>query len=262
MKRARSFRNRSFVCSLIFPVILLFFGGHSFAAIPFITEDTGTQGKGKFQIELIGEYGSDSEHIITAKTTDLSATLTYGAIDPVDIILSIPYQAWRTDGSGSTAKGDGIGDIAIEAKWRFIEQEGLSLALKPGFTVPTGDEQKDLGAGRATYHLYFIATEEISPWSINVNLGYIRNENATDERKDIWHASIDALYDLTKELKLGLDIGVGRNPDSSSKTPPAYILGGLIWALRENLDIGLGLKGGFTKPETDISVRGGITWRF
>jgi hypothetical protein len=59
-----------------------------------------------------------------------------------------------------------------------------------------------------------------------------------------------------------LDAGVATNPDSSSNTPLAYILGGLIWSLRENFDIGLGVKGGLTKPETDISFRGGITWRF
>jgi hypothetical protein len=247
---------------LICSFILLSSAGHAFAAIPFITDDTGTQGRGKFQFEFFGEYGHDSDARIAAKTTDLSATLTYGVIDPIEIIVSVPYQAWRTDDSGSVAKGDGIGDIAMEAKWRFYEREGLSLALKPGFTVPTGDEEKGLGAGRATYFLFFIASKEISPWSINVNLACIRNENTIDERRDIWHASIDALFEVMKDLKLGLDIGVETNPDSSSNTPPAYILGGLIWSLRENLDIGLGVKGGFTKPETDVSVRGGITWRF
>lgn len=44
--------------------------------------------------------------------------------------------------------------------------------------------------------------------------------------------------------------------------PPAYILGGLIWSVRENLDIGLGIKGGFTKPAADVAIHGGITWRF
>ena len=43
---------------------------------------------------------------------------------------------------------------------------------------------------------------------------------------------------------------------------PAYILGGFIYSVKENFDIGIGVKGGLTKPETDISVRGGITWRF
>jgi hypothetical protein len=243
-------------------IFLIVFWACSASAIPFITDDTGTLGKGKFQIELSGEYGSDSEDIITTKASDLSASLTYGIIDPVDIVLGLPYQAWRLEDSQSVVKGHGIGDLSIEANWRFHEQEGLSFALKPGFTIPTGDEERGLGSGRTNYYLYFIASKEMNPWAFNLNLAYIRNDNQIDERKDIWHASINALCEVIKDLKLGLDAGVETNPDSLSKTPLAYILGGLIYSLRENLDIGLGVRGGLTRPETDIAVRGGITWRF
>ncbi len=234
----------------------------AFAGIPLITDDTGTQGKGNFQFELFGEYGQDGEARVTTKTSDLSATLTYGIIDSADIILGIPYEAWRSNDSESVKKGSGIGDLSLEAKWRFYEKEGLSFAFKPGFTIPTGDEEKGLGAGRPTYHLLFVATEQMKPWEFDVNVGYLYNENSVGERKNIWSASLDGQLEVLKNLKLVLDAGVATNPDSSSNTPPVFILGGLIWSLRENLDIGMGVKGGLTKPETDIAVRGGITWRF
>ncbi|HUO78307.1 MAG TPA: transporter, partial [Thermodesulfovibrionales bacterium] len=243
-------------------VIVLGTAGAAFAAIPLITDDTGTQGRGNFQLELFGEYGHDREGIITTKTSDVSATLTYGLIETVDIVLGIPYQAWSSDNSESLVKGNGIADLSLEAKWRFYEKEGLSLALKPGFTIPTGDTEKGLGAGRPTYHLLFIATKQMKPWEFDMNVGYLYNENTASERKNIWSASLDAQVEVVKDLKLALDVGLATNPDSSSDTPPAYVLGGLIWSLRENLDIGLGVKVGLTKPETDISVRGGITWRF
>jgi len=243
-------------------VIVLGTAGAAFAAIPLITDDTGTQGRGNFQLELFGEYGHDREGIITTKTSDVSATLTYGLIETVDIVLGIPYQAWSSDNSESLVKGNGIADLSLEAKWRFYEKEGLSLALKPGFTIPTGDTEKGLGAGRPTYHLLFIATKQMKPWEFDMNVGYLYNENTAGERKNIWSASLDAQVEVVKDLKLALDVGLATNPDSSSDTPPAYVLGGLIWSLRENLDIGLGVKVGLTKPETDISVRGGITWRF
>jgi len=243
-------------------VIVLGTAGAAFAAIPLITDDTGTQGRGNFQLELFGEYGHDREGIITTKTSDVSATLTYGLIETVDIVLGIPYQAWSSDNSEFLVKGNGIADLSLEAKWRFYEKEGLSLALKPGFTIPTGDTEKGLGAGRPTYHLLFIATKQMKPWEFDMNVGYLYNENTAGERKNIWSASLDAQVEVVKDLKLALDVGLATNPDSSSDTPPAYVLGGLIWSLRENLDIGLGVKVGLTKPETDISVRGGITWRF
>ena len=233
-----------------------------FAAIPLITDDTGTQGKGKFQVELFGEYGHDKEERVTSNNSDLSAALTYGLIDPIDIVLSVPYQAWREDDSNSVVKENGIGDLAIEAKWRFFENEGLSCALKPGFTIPTGDEEEGLGSGRTTYSLYFIASKEIDTKAFHINLAYIRNENTVGERKDIWHASVAATVDVMKDLKLVGDVGVESNPENSSSTPPVYILSGLIYSPRENLDFGLGVKGGLTNSETDIAVRGGITVRF
>jgi hypothetical protein len=233
-----------------------------FAAIPLITDDTGTQGKKNFQLELFGEFEEDSEPRITTKTSDLSATLTYGICDSADIIFGIPYEAWRSEDSESVVKGSGIGDLSLEAKWRFYEKEGLSFALKPGFAIPTGDEEKGLGAGRPTYHLLFVATRQMKPWEFDMNVGYLYNENSVSERKNIWFASLDGQLEVLKNLKLVLDAGVATNPDSSSNTPPAYILGGLIWSLRENVEIGLGVKGGLTKSETDIAFRGGVTWRF
>jgi hypothetical protein len=250
------------VLHLAFLFSFLLSATEGFAGIPLITDDTGTQGKGKFQLELFGQYRHDRDERLTAKTSDLSATLTYGIVDPVDVSLGIPYQFWHTEDSQSTKKGDGISDLAVEVKWRFYEKDGLSFALKPRFTLPVGDEKKGLGTGRATYQLYFITSREIGPWAIHMNLAYIGNENTIDQRKSIWHASLASTVEVVKNLKLVGDIGLETNPDKSSSTPPTYILGGLIYSVAENVEIGVAVKGGLTRPETDIAVRGGITWRF
>lgn len=234
----------------------------AFAAIPLITDDTGTQGKGKSQVELFGEYGHDREDFVTNKNSDLSATFSYGIIDPIDVVVSVPYEAWRKIDSDSMVERIGIGDLAIEAKWRFYEREGLSVALKPGFTIPTGDENGGLGTGRLTYYIYFIASKEMETRAFHINLAYIRNENRVGERSDIWHASVAATVNVMKDLKLVMDIGGETHPDSTSMTPPVYILGGLIYSPSEKFDIGIGVKGELTKSETDVAVRGGITFRF
>ncbi|MDY0188586.1 MAG: hypothetical protein RBR16_11745, partial [Syntrophus sp. (in: bacteria)] len=44
----------------------------AFAAIPLITDDTGTQGKGKFQLEVLGEYGYEKEEGVKENTEDLT----------------------------------------------------------------------------------------------------------------------------------------------------------------------------------------------
>ncbi|SEM68273.1 Putative MetA-pathway of phenol degradation [Syntrophus gentianae] len=234
----------------------------AFAAIPLITDDTGTQGKGKFQLEVLGEYDHDKEDGIKGETQGVTASLTYGILDPVDIVLSVPYSFWREKEGGCTEKDDGLADLAIEAKWRFFEKDGFSLALKPGLTLPTGDEDKGLGAGRVTEYLFLLASKEMDPWAFHLNVAYIRNENKNDERDDLWHVSLASSYEIFKPLKLVGDIGMEQNPDPCSSIDPAYILGGFIYSPLENLDFGLGIKGGLTDTEADVSVRGGITWRF
>lgn len=258
------FRGPSGFSFFIFSVLISIFlvVGTTYAAIPLITEDTGTQGNGKFQLELFGEFAYDKQKGVTNNNSLFSATLTYGISDPIDIILSIPYKSWHSDDSGSNTSESGLSDLALETKWRFYEKEGLSFALKPGFTIPGGDDRKDLGNGKITYYLYLITSKEIKPWSFHLNLAYIRNENKEDDRKDIWHVSLASTVDVMKNLKLAGDISIESNPERSSGNPPAYILGGLIYSPIENLDIGVGLKGGLTKSEADIAVRGGIAWRF
>jgi hypothetical protein len=234
----------------------------SFAAIPLITDDTGTQGKGKFQLEVLGEYGHDKEDGLKGETQGVTASFTYGILDPLDIVLSVPYAFWREKDGRCTEKEDGLGDLALEAKWRFFEREGFSFALKPGLTLPTGDEDRGLGTGRANGYFFLIASKEADPWAFHLNLAYIRNENKYDERRDLWHASLASSYEIVKQLKLVGDIGMEKNSDRCSSVDPAYILGGFIYSPLENLDFGLGIKGGLTDTEADLSVRGGITWRF
>ncbi|OPY81459.1 MAG: hypothetical protein A4E65_01119 [Syntrophorhabdus sp. PtaU1.Bin153] len=262
----RIYLKKKRILVLIFFVLsflgITHFSRSALAAIPLVTDDTGTQGKGKAQIELCAEYGHDKEGGVTTKTTDVGATMSYGILDPVDIMLAIPYQFSRSEDDESATRVDGFSDVAVEVKWRFYEQESLSVAVKPGVTLPTGNEDRDLGCGRATYYLYLIGSKEIKPWVFHINFAYLRNDNTGDDRKDLWHASLASMVDVAKNLKLVGDIGVETNPDRSSSTLPAYVLGGFIYSPKENFDIGLGVKSGLTKPETDISARGGITWRF
>jgi hypothetical protein len=250
----------------IIPIILLYQAG-AHAAHPLITDDTGTQGKGKFQIELNGEVTFDKEIGPGGKTREtggeVAAIVSYGMIDSIDIVLGVPYQWTRLKEEGTVISDeDGISDISLEGKWRLYDTDGLSFALKPGITFPTGNEDRGLGAGRATYSIFFITTKELDPLAFHLNLGYARNENKIDERKDIWHASLASEVEIVDGLKAVANIGIERNPDKSSSTAPAFILGGLIYSLLENLDIDLGLKVGLNKPEIDYSILAGVALRF
>jgi hypothetical protein len=258
-----------FILIFVFSLLTIHFSHFtvSYAAHPLITDDAGTQGKGKIQIEINSEFSRDKEKeggvAIKERGGELATIISYGITDNADIVLGIPYQWFRIKEDGDTVeKEDGISDISLELKWRFFEKDGLSLALKPGITLPTGDEDRGLGTGRVTYRLFFITTKEIKPWAFHLNLGYIRNENKVDERKDLWHLSLASEVEVTKDLKAVANIGIERNPDKSSNTHPAFILGGLIYSINENIDIDFGIKGGLNKPETDLTFLAGMALRF
>jgi len=247
--------------------LLPLFSTSVFAAHPLITDDTGTQGKGRFQLEVNSEvnYDKESEAGVKTKTTggEVATMLSYGITENVDVVLGIPYRWFKVKEDGEIiSKEKGLSDISLELKWRFYERDGWSFALKPGATFPTGNEKKDLGTGRVTYSIFSITTKEIEPLAFHLNLGYMRNENKFDERKDVWHISLASELKLIKDLRLVTNIGMERNPDRTSHKHPAFILGGFIYSISENLNMDIGMNGGLNKPETDLTILAGIAWRF
>lgn len=249
-------------------MMALTMGGEAFAAHPLITDDAGTQGKGKTQLEFIGEYGTDKEEGATEKGFEAPTVpfLSYGMSDTMDLVFGLPYATVRVEDAGTTTAVRGATDMSIELKARFYEKDGLSFAVKPGVSLPTGDEEKGLGNGKPSYGAFLITTKEAGPWAFHFNVGYVRNEYKlqADEdanRKDIWHVSLASQVEVGKDLNIVGNIGMERNPDRNSKTDPAFILGGIIYAVSEELDIDLGVKAGLNKTETDTTVLAGITWK-
>ncbi|MBI4680790.1 MAG: transporter [Nitrospirae bacterium] len=257
---------------IVMVVVLLWFSS-AFGAHPLITDDAGTQGRKKFQIEVNSEFSYDKEKKfsedtgdwVTEKTTggEIATNLSYGVDDYTDIVIGLPYQWSEVKENDIVASDeDGVSDMSMEMKWRFYEKDGLNFALKPGVTLPTGDDERGLGSGRTTYSMVFIATKEISPAAFHLNFGYKRNDNKVDERRDIWHASFASDVEVVKNLEAVANIGVERNHTKTSHTQPAFILGGLIYSVSENLDIDLGVKGGLNNAEADYTILAGIARRF
>jgi len=259
-------RCKCLLAGLIFTALLLI-PGISQAAHPLITDDTGTQGKGKFQLELNGQYDSDKEEVdgTSVKSTggQVSATMSYGIIDTVDLVVTLPYQWGKTEENEVTTYDEkGISDTVLEAKWRFWEKDGFSLALKPGIRFPTGNDDKGLGTGKIGGQLFLIGSQELGSWAFHANLGYIRNENKTAEQLNIWHASFATTWEIVKDLKLTANVGIERNPDDNAGNNPAFLIGGIIYSVTENFDLDCGVKYGLTSSETDYSLLAGITIRF
>jgi hypothetical protein len=238
----------------------------AWAALPLITDDTYTQGKGKSQLEVGAVYYGDSssEGDIAINETDdlIFSTLTYGITERVDVFIGLLYIWSHVQTAGSNITTDGISDTVLGVKWRLFEKDRLSFAIKPVMILPTGNEDKGLGGGMIDYGAYFILTKEFDPWAIHANLGYIRNENKINEQNDLWQVSLATTYEMVKDLKLCADIGAITNKNKTSEVEPSYMLAGLIYTVKENLDISIGVKFGLNKPEINWALLPGVTYRF
>ena len=244
--------------SLVF-LIFVFTFRYSFSAHPLITDDTGTQGKGNWQIELNGEYEYDKNEI-KSWTKEIYTIISYGFIDKADLILTVPYLFLKEKENGIlTLDEDGISDISLELKYRFYEKKGLSFALKPGISFPTGDD-KGLGAGKATYGIFFITTKEFKNGVFHFNLGYTRDEST--ERENLYHISVACEVSLNEKLRFVADLSGDSNEEKNDDTPILSGIVGLIYSLGENFDIAFGIKIGLNSDSPDFSILPGITFRF
>ncbi|HOT46125.1 MAG TPA: transporter [Spirochaetota bacterium] len=276
----------------------------AFALHPLITDDTGTQGKGMFEVEFNYAYENDkyAETVRDPKeivesywegqstfgrvsvkddTNVAGIGITYGIIDPLDISIGIPYQHSHSREKHLFYTGPfagfafresetvtGLSDVNIEFKWKFFEYKALTLAIKPGAIIPTGDEDKGLGAGKFGAYGYFITTLDFNPVVMHLNLGYIRNQNRANEREDIWHASLAfEIWAVKDYLRFVANAGFERNRDKRSNIQDVFLLAGVIVSPTPDCDLDLGFKysvqgKGWESPGPDYSVLAGATVRF
>lgn len=252
MRRTAFVSVLSSICAI---VLVILCADQALAAHPLITDDTGTQGTGKLQLEANGDYANDNGD----SEATLGVTLSAGVRDTVDIVLGVPYVFISEKGdTGDRDHENGLSDISLELKWRFYEKDGFSFALKPGFTLDTGDEEKEMGDGQPAYHLFFITTKELEPFTVHLNLGYVKNRR---ELRDIWHYSLAGEFAAGKALKVVGNVGGETDTDRSSSVSPVFLLGGIIYSVRENLDIDFGVKTGLNKAEPDYAVLAGMSMK-
>lgn len=221
------------------------------AAHPLITEDTGTQGAGRWQLEVFGEEGRDRAG--RARLERYDAVLSHGVAGNADLQLGLPWLRHSDAGAG---------DASLDLKWRFHEQNALSLGLKPGVTLPTGDEKKGLGGGRTGWGTLFILSYKPEPLAFHMHAGYKRNRNTLGERESLTHFSGALVWKAAQNLKLMADYARDTNPDTTGGGAVRYSIIGAIWSVTPDFDLDLGLKTGHGAATLDRALMLGIALRW
>lgn len=234
-----------------------------FAAHPLLTEDTGTQGAGSFQLELTHDLSSDRDADTRTRNRSISAVFSAGLTDDLDFILALPHERLTERADATKTTVTGYGDLEIAAKWRFYEAGALSFALRPGLGLPTGNEDKGLGAGHVTPSLFAVSTYARDDWAFHLHVGYSHVPNpGPDERHHIYHASVAAEYSVNESLRLVGDASIERNGERTGHPGVGSMVVGLVVSLTPDLDFDFGYRTGLTEPAADHAWLAGLALRF
>lgn len=233
-------------------VLALVFFENVHAAHPLLTEDTGTQGKGGWQLEVNGERQKDPQpglDLPPLRAIQSGTTLSYGLTETIDAKIDVPY-----------LRHEGILDVGVGFKWRFYEKDELSFGVQAGLFLPTGDEQKGLGTGKTNAGVLGIASWQGERWEFHSSFGVRSNENVIDQRDWLGHFSAAAGYRLLQPLRLLVDFAWDSNPQAEEGTLRNTVFG-FIWSVTKDFDLDAGYRRG-NSPAIQDAWLFGLTLRW
>jgi len=224
---------------------------------PFLTEESGPIGRNVNKTRVLFEH-SVSRNGPDVHTNTLNLEYGYGISDGLDFIAAVPWIRWTSAGASQS----GYGDLELSSKFYLENGKNRSLALMPGFSLPTGDEEKGLGNGRS--QAWLTAIVGIKPGRLHsfFNVSYLYNDNSGGERKHLLSASVAAAYELTPGWLPVAELSVGMNPEKGDATPPASMLLGFVWEPVPWLDLQLGAKTGISGPAEGPGLLAGAAVHF
>jgi len=238
--------------------ILLACAVDAFAAHPLLTEDTGTQGARRFELELGNTWTRDGGK----RAYEFGPQLSYGVLPNLDGIVRPTWIALRTAGDGATT-ARGAGDTAVDVKWRFYEAGAVSVATRAGIDAPTGDAARGLAAGKATYHVLAAVSVDAAPLALHANLGYTRARGDAVNRRDLFRASTAAVMTIDSGWQMLLyDIAVDSNPERAQSTPPGVVRIGAIYTVRPGCDVDVGYQARLNHAAPTRVLLAGLTVRW
>ncbi|MCG6874731.1 MAG: transporter [Betaproteobacteria bacterium] len=247
--------------SLAVALFGLIAGQSAHAAHPLLTEDTGTQGKGNFQLELTGEQGHGTTDAGNLHAQQPAALLSYGIVDTADLQIGTSYLRLTLDNGLARTRNAGLSDLTVDLKWRFFKDGPFSVAVKPGIVIPTGNEAKGLGRGDYAGGSLLVCSYEPGPVAFHSHLGYLYN-GIEGERRSLWHVSGAVTWQATEQLKLVADVAYDTNPIQFGADGVVRTVLGAIYTPARNVDLDLGIRRGHQQPALDLAWLFGLTLRW
>ncbi len=255
--------RRMWRCGLLGLLIfyaIIFQGLTAFAGHPLGTEDSGTLGRGRAEMEFnfeAGKFRKDKEYTI-------GNILTLGVVDRLDFSVEYSYLFLRPKDGVDV---DGFGDTGLFLKWSIPlpATPNAQAGIKLGAIVPSGDENRGTGSGAKDYEGRFILERGIDVHKIFVNLAYL----LTGDRPggvnpgDLFRASLAVETEASGRGGFATVAEIEyETAESSGAEDIVSVLGGLIFSLTERSDLSFGVKSTLRGSGPDVLFTSGLTIGF
>jgi len=229
----------------------------AYAAHPFVTEDPGTQGTGKFEVELgFGAFRGDPS--IPGRNAIFAPQLSIGVADDVDLIAQVP-RVQQTPTEGPTLIGSG--SVLLDVKWRFKETERYALGVRAGLDVPTGDGSDGLSSGQLGAHAIGIAGLTLDDYAVYANAAYAYTRQP-GARRNLGAFSIALTRPDDRPLRGFVEATMYSNPDPARSLWPAFARAGAIYSVTSWLDVDAGIQARLNSAAARVGLLLGATLRW
>ncbi len=152
---------------------------HAQAGPPLITDDPGTPGAGRWEINLA--FTAEKLQTETLSETPL-LDINYGLGERIQLKYEVPWVHLDEEGDGTKS---GIGDSQIGVKYRFLDEgrHGVSMSIYPQFSLdnPTSSDERGLVDPGTEIVLPLQIARTVGPIELNLELGYSLLEHEEDE---------------------------------------------------------------------------------
>lgn len=173
------------------------------AGPPLITDDPGTPGDGRWEINVpITLEQTRDQRIFEAPLLDIN----YGLGERTQLKFEVPWLVIDSRDNGTT---DGLGNSKIGIKHRFLDEDrhGMSMSIYPQleFNNPTSSDERGLVDEGARFKLPVQMARSAGPVELYLEVGYEFVEADEDE----WLYGVATSYRVNDQLELLAEIAGG-----------------------------------------------------
>jgi Putative MetA-pathway of phenol degradation len=198
------------------------------AGPPFVTDDPEPVDFKHWEFYLAGTYAHERDGDAAAAPM---VEVNYGALPELQLHIVAPFLYDAPDGEISHF---GFGDLELGAKYRFVQETEKipQVGFFPLVEIPTGDEKRGLGNGKAQVFLPIWIQKSFGPWTTYGGGGWWYNPG--DGNKDFWRVGWLIQRDITENLTLGGEMFLNTADSDDAEDEVGFNLGG-IYNLNDNM---------------------------